>query len=354
MSTLSSILSTCHELKASDIHLSEGQVAHFRVHGAMQRVGKMMSREDMLEVFLALNPEAEGKIPEQGSLDFGFTDSENHRYRVNVYQEMGRIALALRYLNNNFVSLRDLHLPEQISDIVMAHSGLVLVCGATGSGKTTTLAAMLHLINETRSAHILTIEDPVEFVHVSQKSMVHQRELGRDFDCFPNAVRAALREDPDVMMVGELRDLDTIRAALTAAETGHLVFSTLHTNDAISSVERLIGSFPGNEQDMCRVRLSRCLRAVIAQRLLPVNGNKGRIPAVEILLGLPAVGNLIECDKTRQLYSLMESGSAQGMQTLDQSLAELVKARWIAVEDAKVHARHPLQLDTLIAQAKSR
>lgn len=350
MSTLTSILATCHELAASDIHLSEGQVPHYRVHGGLQRRGQMMTHEHMQAILHELRPDAGGDLSEQGSLDFGYTDANKHRYRINAYWEMGRMAVALRYLNNNFVSLRDLHLPEQIGELVQAHSGLVLVCGATGSGKTTTLAALLHQINQTRAAHILTIEDPVEFVHKSEKSMVHQRELGRDFDTFPNAVRAALREDPDVLMVGELRDLETIRTAMTAAETGHLVFSTLHTNDAISSVERLIGSFPGNEQDMCRVRLSRCLRSVIAQRLIPTSDGQGRIPAVEILLGLSSVGNLIENDKTRQLYSVMESNRASGMQTLDQALATLVYRRWITMEQAKHQAKHPQQLETLVGQ----
>lgn len=350
MSTLEAILASCHELGASDIHLSEGQVPHYRVHGGLQRHGQMMTQQSMLAVLDALLPEAEGDLSEQGSLDFGYTDAQGQRYRVNAYREMGRMAMALRYLNNSFSSMRDLHLPEQLSELVQAHSGLVLVCGATGSGKTTTLAALLHQINQSRSAHILTVEDPVEFVHKSEKSMVHQRELGRDFDTFPNAVRAALREDPDVLMVGELRDLETIRTALTAAETGHLVFSTLHTNDAISSVERLIGSFPGNEQDMCRVRLSRCLRAVIAQRLIPTSDGQGRIPAVEILLGQASVGNLIENDKTRQLYSVIESSRAAGMQTLDQALAMLVHRRWISLEQAKQHAKNPPQLDALVSQ----
>lgn len=355
MSELSTILNTCHELQASDVHLSQGQVTHYRVHGRLQPKGQMLDGEAMQAILAEMDPDLALSQHAQGSYDFGYSDSDGFRYRVNAYRELGRLAIALRYLNNQFSSLQQLHLPEQIVDLTQASSGLVLVCGATGSGKTTTLAALLDRINQTRHAHILTIEDPVEFIHQSQKSMIHQRELGRDFDSFANAVRAALREDPDVLMVGELRDLETIRTAMTAAETGHLVFSTLHTNDAISSVERLIGAFPGNEQDMCRVRLSRCLRGVIAQRLIQIDDEKGkgRIPAVEILLGLPAVVNLIENNKTRQLYSVMESHRPQGMQTLDQALAQLVQQRWITEEQAQQHARKPAQIVSLIKQTPS-
>lgn len=350
---LSKFLSRALTLGASDIHLSTGQPAAYRVHGQLQKDEEILSANN-LEALLAtlwngnMNP-----LIDEGSIDFCYSSDDGNRYRVNAYRSMNTLALALRYLENNFTNLQDLHLPTAINDLAQAHSGLVLVCGATGSGKSTTLAAMLNQINEQRAVHMLTIEDPVEFIHQPKKAVIHQRELGQDFIDFPHAVRAALREDPDVLMVGEMRDIETIRAALTAAETGHLVFSTLHTNDAVSSVERLIGAFPGNEQDMCRIRLSRCLRAVIAQRLIPTSNGLGRVPAVEILLENSAVSNLIENDKTRQLYSAIESNRKTGMQTLDQALADLVSNRWITLETAQGCAKHPQSISKLMSQAGS-
>jgi len=360
MSTmLERVLVRCHQLRASDIHLGCYAEPTFRVHGSLVKDSYRLNADDMEAILLALLHERVGSetsassetlLPGEGSLDFGYSDSEGRRYRINAYRSMGQLTVAIRYLNNSFSTLAELKLPEQIHQLVSAHSGLVLVCGATGSGKSTTLAALMHQINQTRPVHTITIEDPVEFVHPEGKGLVHQRELGRDFSSFSLALKAALREDPDVLMVGEMRDLDTIRAALTAAETGHLVFSTLHTNDAVSSVERLVGAFPGIEQDLARARLSRCLRAVIAQRLLPTSNRQGRIPAVEILLGNSATGNLIENDKTRQLYAVMENHRDAGMQTLDQSLAALVAQRWIEHEEALKHARNPAQFDSLVAQ----
>jgi twitching motility protein PilT len=348
---LSDFLDRGRELRASDIHLSEGQPAAYRVHGALQKDGDILTADTLERLLATLWIGDVSPLIDDGSIDFGYSDENGHRYRVNAYRSMGVLALALRFLENNFTDLQSLHLPQVIGDLAKAHSGLILVCGATGSGKSTTLAALINQINQQRPVHILTIEDPVEFIHPPQQAVVHQRELGRDFLEFPHAVRAALREDPDILMVGEMRDLDTVRAAMTAAETGHLVLSTLHTNDAVSSVERLIGAFPGNEQDLCRTRLSRCLRAVIAQRLIPTANGLGRVPAVEILLENPAVSNLIENDKTRQLYSAIESNRQSGMQTLDQSLADLVSNRWITLEVAQHYAKQPHAITDLISQA---
>lgn len=350
---LYSLLKHAREKKASDIHISAGQPLSMRIHGHLQKEGSELSQpilEEWLDILWSGDKTA---LQKEGSLDFGYSDPDGERYRVNVYRSLGKLSFALRHLENSFGSLEQLHLPQAISDLTKAHSGLVLVCGATGSGKSTTLASLLYQINQQRADHIITIEDPVEFIHTPAKAVVHQRELGRDFIDFPHAVRAALREDPDVLMVGEMRDLETIRAALTAAETGHLVFSTLHTNDAVSSVERLIGAFPGNEQDLCRIRLARCLKAVIAQHLIPVSNGKGRVPAVEILLRNSAVSNLIESDKTRQLNAAIESNRNTGMQTLDQSLADLVHSRWISLEQAQRYAKQPASLTELISQIGS-
>ena len=349
---LSDFLLRGRTLKASDIHLSQGQEAAYRVHGTLQKEGAPLNADTLEQLLHTLWPGDQTPLREDGSLDFGYTDGEEQRYRVNAYRSMGVLALALRHLEGNFTNLQSLHLPVAISDLANAHSGLILVCGSTGSGKSTTLAALLNQINQTRPVHILTIEDPVEFIHKPQQAVVHQRELGRDFSAFPQAVRAALREDPDILMVGEMRDLETIRAAMTAAETGHLVLSTLHTNDAVSSVERLIGAFPGNEQDLCRIRLSRCLRAVVAQRLIPSSNGNGRVPAVEILLQNSATSNLIENDKTRQLFSTIESNRQLGMQTMDQSLASLVANRWITLEEAQAYAKSPDALPDLVLQVK--
>ncbi len=347
---LSGFLGKALSLNASDIHLSTGQPAAYRVHGQLQKEGPLLTPETVDALLTTLWKGNMNPLVNEGSIDFCYSADDGNRYRVNAFRSMNKLALALRHLESNFTNLSDLHLPPAIADFARAHSGLVLVCGATGSGKSTTLAAILNQINEQRAVHMLTIEDPVEFIHQPKKAVIHQRELGQDFIDFPHAVRASLREDPDVMMIGEMRDLETIRAALTAAETGHLVFSTLHTNDAVSSIERLIGAFPGNEQDMCRIRLSRCLRGVIAQRLIPTSNGLGRVPAVEILLENSAVSNLIENDKTRQLYSAIESNRKSGMQTLDQALADLVSNRWISLETAQHFAKHPQALSKLMSQ----
>ena len=284
----------------------------------------------------------------QRSLDIGYSLSSGDRFRINAYYERGHAALAIRRLDTTFHTLKELGLPASLEDLTHAHHGLVLVTGPTGSGKSTTLAAMLHLINLSRDCHILTIEDPIETIHRKHVSMVHQREIHTDVPDFASAVRAAMREDPDVILVGEMRDLETMRAALMAAETGHLVFSTLHTGDAVGVLERFVGGFPGNEQEAVRQQLSMVLRAVVAQHLVPTADGKGRVPVVEILMGTPAVAHLIRNGKSQQLVSAMESGQAQGMQTLDAALAERVRSRLIDAEQARLMARDPKLFDELL------
>ena len=266
---------------------------------------------------------------------------------------MGQCTLAIRHLNNIFHSMDELRLPEKLQELVSLKKGLVIMTGATGSGKSTTLATLIHEINLSRQCHIITIEDPVEFVHSNLQALVHQREVFSDTQSFADAVRASLREDPDVIMVGEMRDLDTIKAAITAAETGHLVFSTLHTNDAVSAIERLVGAFPGAEQDVARNRLAMSMQAVVSQQLIPTANGRGRIPAVEILRITTAVANMINAGKTRQIHSLMESGHEQGMQTVDQALAQLVKERWINRDTAMRLANNKLALEKLMAEGDS-
>lgn len=282
------------------------------------------------------------------TLDLGFTSDSGNRFRINLYREQGRCALAIRYLDGRLKTTRELGLPPQMDYLATLKSGLVLVCGATGSGKSTTLTAILNNINENQEKHILTVEDPVEVIHQNKKSIVHQRELYTDVPDFAGAVRAALREDPDVVMVGEMRDLETVRSALTAAETGHLVFSTLHTNDAVGVVERLIGIFPGNEQSVARQRIAQALKAVVAQTLVPTIGGRGRVVVAEILMVNSAVSNLIESAKTKQIYSTMESSARQGMQTFDQALAKLVRAKRISQESGRALCRDSTTFERLV------
>lgn len=362
MNYLNQLLVYGREIHASDIHLSVEKPAMFRVHGKLVSINTALNHDDIEHIVDDLQSHLSSHVSDindnniaiqmlkHGSVDFGYTCDNNHRYRVNVYKSQSTLAVALRHLPNNFQNLETLHLPASILSLTESINGLILVCGATGSGKSTTLAALIHSIAHKRAAHIITVEDPIEFIHHSDTSLIHQRELAKDFFDFPTAVKASLREDPDVIMIGEMRDLDTMRAAITAAETGHLVLSTLHTNDAVSSVERLIGAFPGNEQDIMKTRLARCLKSVVAQHLIPTINGLGRVPAAEILINNPAVSNLIESNKTRQLYSVIESSQNLGMQTLDQSLASLIQAKWIDTVTAQQYAKTPANLTELVSR----
>lgn len=331
------LMDSCVELEASDLHISVGLPAVYRIHGRITRSDETPYTADMLDEManeLMSQSQREMFLADQ-TLDMGITTAQGNRFRVNVYREQSNTALAIRYLDGGLKTTRELGLPPQMDYLSELKSGLVLVCGATGSGKSTTLTAILNNINENQEKHILTVEDPVEFVHQNKRSIVHQRELYTDVPDFASAVKAALREDPDVIMVGEMRDLETMRTALTAAETGHLVFSTLHTNDAVGVVERLIGSFPGNEQGVARQRIAHALKAVVAQNLVETVSGKGRAVVAEILMVNTAVANLIESAKSKQIYSVMESSTRQGMQTLDQALARLVVAKKISIQSAR-------------------
>lgn len=347
---LERLMARCMEAGASDLHLSADWTAMLRVHGALVAESDRRYANDEVEQMLGAitNSTQQALFERDGQLDMGYSDRSGERYRINAYREMGRCALAVRHLNNIFQGIEELHLPPQLQDLVALKKGMVLVTGATGSGKSTTLATLVHEINLRRDCHVITIEDPVEFVHRNIRALVHQREVHSDTESFAAAVRASLREDPDVVLVGEMRDLDTIKAALTAAETGHLVFSTLHTNDAVGAIERLIGAFPGDEQDVARSRIALSLQAVVAQHLIPTANGRGRIPAVEILRANTAVANMISAGKTRQIYALMEGGRDNGMLTLDQALAQLVRERWITQETAMRLAKNRSALEQLI------
>lgn len=336
------LLERCAELKASDLHLSAGLAAVYRINGQIQvATDSPVYNADELAVMadVLMNDSQRALFQREMTLDMGFSLGSAERYRINIYREQHGVALAIRYLDRSLKTTDALGLPPQMSYLSGLQSGLVLVCGSTGSGKSTTLTALLNEINEQQHKHILTVEDPIEFVHRNKKSIIHQRELYASVPDFAGAVRSALREDPDVIMVGEIRDLETIRAALTAAETGHLVFSTMHTSDAVGVVERLIGSFPGDEQAVARQRIAHALKGVVAQNLVATQDNEGRAVVAEILLVTPAVVNLIETGKTRQIYSVMESSNRQGMQTQDQALARLVQARRICLDMARMLCR---------------
>jgi len=362
---LIALMDTCVTLGASDLHLSVDLPAVFRINGKLKRY--TASNHDLATAFdenvasdnkdssndeflftptlmealsiSLMNDRQREMFVEDSALDMGFSTDSGHRYRINIYIEKGHYALAIRYLDGSFKTLRELGLPPQIDYFSNLKSGLVLVSGATGSGKSTTLTAILNSINQLQEKHVLTIEDPIEVVHKNINSIFHQRELYADVPSFSGAVKSSLREDPDVIMVGEMRDLDTIRAVLTAAETGHLVFSTVHTNNAVGVIERLVGSFPGDEQIVARQRIAYALKGVIAQQLLPTINGKGRVVAIETLIVNSAVANLIESSKTKQIYSVMESGARQGMQTLDQALVKLVRNKKIHEADARAICR---------------
>lgn len=340
---------------ASDLHLSEGRTASWRLHGDLAKMDDRLWRADMLDELLSslLGQQQQRDFVSRGSVDLGLTSKSGERFRINVFRSLGRVALVARHLPSQFRSFNELRLPESIRQLASLPDGLVLVTGITGSGKSTTLATIINEINDSRAAHILSIEDPVEFVHTPKQALISHRELYTDVPDFASAVKASLREDPDVILVGELRDIETMRAALTAAETGHLVFSTLHTADTSGAVERFVGGFPGDEQTIVRHRLSLVLKAVVAQQLLPLHGRPGRIAAVEVLQVTPAVSNLIASGRTAQIYSAIESGREAGMQTFDQSLASLARDKLISLDEGRRLARDPLGFERLLRMDRS-
>ncbi|ALT00510.1 type IV pilus twitching motility protein PilT [Lacimicrobium alkaliphilum] len=320
---------------ASDLHLSAGLPPIIRVDGEIRRlnVPEMDHKQVHALVYEIMNDKQRKEYEENLETDFSFEVKGLSRFRVNAFMQNRGAAAVLRTIPSEVLTLDDLGAPQIFKEIIKQPTGIVLVTGATGSGKSTTLAAMIDHINTNKREHILTIEDPIEFVHENKLSILNQREVHRDTHSFNNALRSALREDPDVILVGELRDLETIRLAISAAETGHLVFGTLHTNSAPKTIDRIIDVFPAEEKAMVRSMLSESLRAVISQTLLKKNGG-GRIAAHEIMLGIPAIRNLIREDKVPQMYSVIQTGQSHGMQTMDQCLQRLVAMGQISAQDA--------------------
>ncbi|GGE93155.1 MULTISPECIES: type IV pilus twitching motility protein PilT [Pseudoalteromonas] len=330
--------------KASDLHLSSGVSPMIRVDGDVRRINiPALEQKDVNSLVYDIMNDNQRKDYEQNlEVDFSFEVPNLARFRVNAFNSNRGPAAVFRTIPSDVLTLDDLGAPDIFKTIADNPRGLVLVTGPTGSGKSTTLAAMVDYINQTKHHHILTIEDPIEFVHDNKLSLINQREVHRDTHSFSNALRSALREDPDVILVGELRDLETIRLAMTAAETGHLVFGTLHTTSAPKTIDRIIDVFPGEEKDMVRSMLSESLRAVISQTLLKKVGG-GRVAAHEIMIGVPAIRNLIREDKIAQMYSSIQTGASHGMQTMDQCLANLVNYGIITTNDARAKAQDKTQ-----------
>lgn len=328
--------------KASDLHLSSGISPMIRVHGDMRRINlPEMSAEEVGNMVTSVMNDHQRKIYQQNlEVDFSFELPNVARFRVNAFNIGRGPAAVFRTIPSTVLSLEELKAPSIFQKIAESPRGMVLVTGPTGSGKSTTLAAMINYINETQPAHILTIEDPIEFVHQSKKSLINQRELHQHTLSFANALRSALREDPDVILVGEMRDLETIGLALTAAETGHLVFGTLHTTGAAKTIDRIVDVFPAGEKEMVRSMLSESLTAVISQNLLKTHDGNGRVASHEILIANPAVRNLIRENKITQINSVLQTGQASGMQTMDQSLQSLVRQGLIAPEVARRRAQN--------------
>ncbi|MBI5516042.1 MAG: type IV pilus twitching motility protein PilT [Deltaproteobacteria bacterium] len=333
------LLALAREKGASDIHITVGEPPYFRVNGVIERIeSKALEAEQTRPLILEiLDPVRRKAFEADGEVDFCYSVPGVGRYRSNAYVQRKGTCATFRCIPNIPPTFADLRLPGQLTQLLDFHQGIILVTGPAGGGKSTTLAAIVNLINETKPDHIITLEDPIEFVHPAKSALVNQREVGRNTLSFARALRAALREDPDVIMVGEMRDVETIRMSLMAAETGHLVIATMHTTSAVATVDRLIESFPPDEQAQVRMGLSESLKYVVSQSLAPRADGKGRVAIFEVLKGSMNVGTLIRDNKTFQLPSLMQISRANGMQTLDQALEELLEAGLISAETA--HAR---------------
>lgn len=332
---IGNLLKTARAEKCSDVHITQGLPITVRKNGALHRLEGSLSEKESKELILSMCSERQKKSLDEGKdQDFAYSDADGKRYRVNVYRQMKGLSAAVRVISDSIPTLEELSLPPVLKKLADEPSGLVLLTGPTGSGKSTTLAAMIDHISKSRAEHILTVEDPIEYTFDQNLSIIHQREVGASVQSFAAALRSAMREDPDVILVGEMRDYETISTAVTAAETGHLVLSTLHTTGASHTIDRIIDTCPPQIQNQMRSQLSMVIRGIITQQLLPTADKNGRIAATEILIGTDAVGNLIREDKCHQLPSVMQSSAALGMHTLNGDLARLVKEGRISGETA--------------------
>lgn len=364
---LNSLFRECESRGGSDIHIASFIAPRLRVQGVLSPVPDLpcVSGEQAEEIAVFLGKSSlasagddaavriKSVLMEKGSIDGAVTSPAGCRYRFNIFRENGQPAIALRRLDDRFLSLSELNLPSKLADFCNCRDGLFIVTGPTGSGKSTTLATLIDEINRSRDGHIITIEDPVEYVHKSQKCLVNQRQVGRDAVSFYSALVESLRQDPDVILVGEIREVETIRTAITAAETGHLVFTTLHAGDCAGAVERMISVFPAGEQDGIRHQLAMVLRGIFAQHLLPSVKGGRRVPACELMVVNPAIANLISSGRSNQIYSAIETGLSLGMVTLDQSLAKLYNEGLISEFTALTLSKNPEMLKSRIGMGRN-
>ncbi len=341
--SIDDLLRRVHDLDASDLHITPGATPVIRVRGQLERLRDQpeLTPEDTRElVYRILSTQQQKMLETKRSVDFAYSLPGVARFRVNAFFQRASVGAAFRRIPTEIKSLEELALPDKLADFAKKPRGLVLVTGPTGSGKSTTLAALIDMINRSRTEHILTLEDPIEFLHWHRGCVVNQREIGNDATSFADALRAALRQDPDVILVGEMRDLETIATALTAAETGHLVFATLHTQSAPQTIDRMIDVFPAEQQDQIRAQLAGTLQGVVTQTLLPTADGHGRVAALEILMPDDAVRNLIRQGKVEQIYSVMQTSTGTGMQTMEQALADLVLRGVVTKEAALMRSSH--------------
>lgn len=345
--TIQDIIYEGRKAGASDIHISEGIPMEFRINGELKEAPlPAISNAETRDLIIGMLNEKHRNIFNSGKdADFAIQTDDGKRQRINVFRQQHAVAATIRLLNDHIPSLAELHLPEVLQTLADQPRGLVLVTGPTGSGKSTTLAAMVDHINKTRSEHIITVEDPIEYKYETGKSLIHQREVGEDTESFASSLRSALREDPDVILVGEMRDYETISAAVTAAETGHLVMSTLHTTGAAQTVDRIIDACPGEIQNQMRTQISQILKGIVTQCLIRTADHKGRIAATEVLIGTDAALNLIRKNKSYQLNSTLQSGASYGMHTLNGDLARLVQAKTITVDSARQYTNDKRDLE---------
>jgi twitching motility protein PilT len=351
MATLQELLKYMVERKASDLHITVGSPPQIRVDGRLTKVNseRIVPEAAKRLAYSIMNDKQKLQFEKNSELDLSFGVENLSRFRVNIFMQRGNVAMAIRQIPFKIMTFEELGLPKIVADLANLPRGMVLVTGPTGSGKSSTLAAIIDKINKERNEHILTVEDPIEFLHLHNNCIVNQREVYADTESFASALKYALREDPDVVLVGELRDLETMASALTISETGHLVFATLHTNSCAESINRIIDVFPTSQQEQVRVQLSFCLQAVISQQLIPKMGG-GRVLAAEVLVCTPAIRALIRDDKIHQVYSLMQAGSKYGMKTMNQSLFDLYIQRKITLGDSLLRSSNPQELSEMISK----
>lgn len=354
MVSLRELLEQMVKMGASDLHLTVGSPPVVRIDGKLQRLNydALTSEETKKISYSMLNEKQKQKFEQNSELDFSFGIEQMSRFRCNMFMQRGNVAVALRQIPYKVLSFEELGLPKVVADFSRLPRGLVLVTGPTGSGKSTTLASIIDKINKERPVHIITVEDPIEYLHRHQTALINQREVYSDTTSFAAALKYALREDPDVVLIGEMRDLETIESALSISETGHLAFATLHTNSASESINRIIDAFPTNQQEQIRISLSFSLQAIVSQTLIPRIGG-GRVLAIEILVVTPAIRALIRDDKVHQIYSMIQSGQKYGMKTMNQTLAELYLTGKITINDAMSYSHNPQELSESLSKQKN-